>query len=311
MENKWELVIIGGGVAGMTAAQYGARANLRTLVIEEMAPGGQALLINDLENYPGFPEPVNGYEFSMDMKKQAEKFGAVIVSGTVKALEKKGDMFHIEYGDKNVTAGAVILATGAKHRHLGVPGEEEFGGRGVSYCGTCDGPFFKGQRILVVGGGDTACDEANYLAKLSDKVTIIHRRDRFRAQPAVAERVINNPNINVRFNKALKEIKGYQKVKTAIIEDTISGEQEEMELEAVFIFVGSLPQTRLVEDLEKDEAGYLVTNQRMETSTQGLFVAGDLRSSPFRQVVVACGEGATAAHCASQYIDDLAGKGYH
>ncbi len=306
-----DLVIIGGGIAGLTAAQYGARSNLSTLVIEEMAPGGQALLIADLENYPGFPEPVNGFQFSMDMHKQAQKFGAEFLTASVKGIVKEGNTFQIETSKEKVAAKTVVIATGAKHRHLGVPGEEEFSGKGVSYCATCDGPFFKNKKMLVVGGGDAACDEANYLANLTDQVVMIHRRDRFRAQKAVAEKVLNNPNIEVRFNTVVKEIKGDEtKLNTVSLSNTETGETSDENFDAVFIFVGSVPQTQLVPDIEKDEAGYIKTDKNMETSVKGLYAIGDVRDTPFRQLIVAASDGAIAAHKAAGYIDDLKGEAY-
>lgn len=311
MNQTVDLIIIGAGAAGLTAAQYAARANIKTLMIEEMAPGGQALLIDRLENYPGYVEPKSGFEFAQDMHRQAERFGAEFINETVTKLVKESHQFiaHLSSGD-TVTAPAVILATGATHRHLEVPGEIEFQGRGISYCGTCDGPFFKGKKMYVVGGGDAACDEAQYLSNLSDKIIMIHRRDRFRAQKALANRVLNNKNIQIRFNTRIVEIRGDSKVRSVVLERTDTGERYEDDTEAVFIFVGSIPQTDLVPKAEKDEAGYIVTNQRMETSIRGLFAAGDVRSSPFRQIVVAASDGAIAAHCASQYIDEIRGEAY-
>lgn len=310
MNTDREVVIIGGGVAGMSAAQYAARANLDTLVIEEMAPGGQSLLISDLENYPGFDEPISGFDLSQKMEKQARAFGAEFMSTTVKSLKKEGDTFILETGKETVTAMAVILATGAKHRHLGVPGEEEFSGRGVSYCATCDGPFFRNKKILVVGGGDAACDEAMFLSKITDKLVMIHRRDRFRAQQSLANRVQNNKAIDIRFNTQAKEIRGTTQVEKVLLSRTDTGEEYEEEFDAVFIFVGSIPQTALVPDIPKDEGGYILTDLRMETNIPGLFAAGDLRATPFRQIVVAAGDGAIAAHVAAQHVDDLKGQAY-
>ncbi len=310
MTPEWDLVVIGGGPAGMTAAQYGARANLKTLVIEEMAPGGAVLLISDMENYPGFPEPVNGYEFSEKMRQQTENFGAEFKSTSANTVRKDGNIFTVETSDGPVTSWTVVISTGAKHKHLGAPGEEEYSGRGVSYCATCDGPFFKKKKMLVVGGGDSACDEASYLANLTDQVVMIHRRDRFRAQKVLADRVLKNPNIDVRMNHTLEEIKGGDKVTSVVFRKTDTGETYEEEMDAVFIFIGSIPQTQLVPGLEVDEAGYLVTDQGMETAVKGLFVVGDVRSTPFRQVVVAAGEGAVAAHMAAAHIDDVKGEVY-
>ena len=310
MTPEWDLVVVGGGPAGMTAAQYGARANLKTLVIEEMAPGGAVLLISDMENYPGFPEPVNGFDFSEKMRQQTENFGAEIKSTSANAIRKDGNIFTVETSEGPITSWTVVISTGAKHKHLGVPGEEQFSGRGVSYCATCDGPFFKNKKMLVVGGGDSACDESSYLANLTDQVILVHRRDRFRAQQVLADRVKRNQNIDVRFNHVLEEIVGEDKVTKVRLKRTDTGETYEEEMDAVFIFIGSDPQTQLVPDLEKDEAGYLVTDQGMETAVKGLFVVGDVRSTPFRQVVVACGEGAVAAHMAAAHIDDVKGDAY-
>ncbi|MFP4113354.1 MAG: thioredoxin-disulfide reductase [Spirochaetota bacterium] len=316
MQSKYDIVIVGAGAAGLTAAQYGARANLRTLVLEKTANGGQCLQIEGLENYPGFPDPINGYDFTELFERQARQFGAELRVATVSRLDKQADEFVLETSEGEVRASAVILATGAKHRHLGVPGEEELAGRGVSYCATCDGPFFKNRRILVVGGGDAACDEATFLSKLSDRITLVHRRDRFRAQPAVAQRVLDNPNITVRFNTVVREIHGaknamgMEQVGAVTLEDVRSGELQKVEMDAVFVFVGSIPQTDLVPTLPKDEAGYIVTDQRMETAVPGLFAVGDVRSTPFRQLVVAAGEGAVAAHAAAQHIEALTGNVY-
>ena len=306
-----DVVIIGAGAAGLSAGQYAARANLSALIIEHMAPGGQALLIDKLENYPGYIAPRTGFEFAEDMKKQAEEFGAKIISETVLELKKEQNTFIVTLGNgSTLKCPTVIIATGAKHKMLEIPGEKEFYGRGVSYCATCDGPFFKKKKILVVGGGDSACDEGAFLANLTDDVVLIHRKERFRAQQSLAERVLKNPHVEVRFNSRLLEIKGAQKVTSALIEKIDTRETYEEAFDAVFIFIGSIPQTSLVPDIEMDEGGYIVTDQYRRTSVPGLYAAGDVRSSPFRQVVVAAADGAIAAHSASQYIDDLRGEAY-
>ncbi|MDR0641236.1 MAG: FAD-dependent oxidoreductase [Treponema sp.] len=317
-----DLIIVGAGPAGLTAAQYGARANLRTLVLERLAPGGQVLNIAVLENYPGntgardedggvLSSPRTGYEFARDLHRQAEDFGARFLAVEAVSLKKEGGLFTVTLGGGGTKrAPAVILAAGAVHRTLGIPGEAQFTGRGVSYCATCDGPFFRNKKIVVVGGGDAACDEAQYLSRLSNRVLLLHRRDRFRAQESLVERVRNNPNIEVRLNTIIREIQGEQKVNSLLLEQSDNtgrgtGKDYREEADAVFIFAGTIPQNSLAAEAAKDEAGYIITNQRMESSIPGLFAAGDLRSSPFRQVVVAAAEGAIAAHCAAEYISAL------
>ncbi|HAP43197.1 MAG: thioredoxin-disulfide reductase [Spirochaetes bacterium GWD1_61_31] len=307
-----DFIIIGGGAAGLAAAQYAARANLSALVIEEMAHGGQALLIDKLENYPGILTEVDGYSWSEAMHRQAESFGAAFMASSVLSIVKQGEVFLVETSDGPLQARTVLLATGAKHRHAGIPGEETFAGRGVSYCATCDGPFFKGKPIVVVGGGDAACDEAMFLAKLASRVTMVHRKDRFRAQKALAARVLGNPAISVRWTSTIDEISGDKAVRQVKLRNLESGAVETLETAAVFVFVGSEPQTAaLPAGVDCDESGYVVTNQRMETSLPGLFAAGDIRTTPFRQVITAVADGAVAAHCAAQYIDELQGKAYH
>jgi thioredoxin reductase (NADPH) len=293
-----------------------------TTVVEQLAPGGQALLIDRLENYPGNAgtegqEPKTGFEVAEDMRRQAERFGARCISGTVMSVRKNGAVFEAATKDETLTARSVIIATGVKRKPLNVPGEAELYGKGVSYCAACDGPFFKNKRIFVVGGGDAACDEARYLARLTGTVILLHRRDKLRAQKAIAERTLRNPNITARFNTRLVEIKGgaqavsqdggrgaYEKVAAVLLENAVTGEKTEEPADAVFIFAGSLPQMPDIEGLALDEGGYIITNQRMETSIPGIFAAGDIRATPFRQVVVAAGEGAIAAHCAAEWLAD-------
>jgi thioredoxin reductase (NADPH) len=310
-----DLIIIGAGPAGLTAAQYGARAGLDVLVLEQLAPGGQALIIDVLENYPGIAPGKTGFDFCQDLHKQAELFGARFLMEQALSLIKEENGFSLNMaGGAVLKAPCVILATGAKHRTLDIPGEEQFSGRGVSYCATCDGPFFKNKKIFVVGGGDAACGEAQYLSRLSSNVILIHRRDRFRAQKSLAERVLNNPAIEVRFNTIMKEIHGQQKVESVILEtggaSPAEAKQYEESTDAVFVFTGVIPQSSLAQDAKKDEAGYILTGQGMESSVPGLFVAGDVRATPFRQVVVAAAEGAIAAHSAAEYIDQLKGQAY-
>jgi len=323
IESDFDLLIIGAGPAGLTAAQYGARANLKTLVLERLAPGGQALSIDILENYPGNVErkdaagnalagPRTGYELVQDMYSQAEAFGASFLCEEVSEIKKEGDLFIAVLAGGGIRkAPAVIIATGAKHRLLGIPGEKEFSGRGVSYCATCDGAFFKGKKIIAAGGGDAACDGAQYLSRLSGHLILVHRRDRFRAQQALADRVMQNKNIEVKFNTVIKEIRGDKKVSSAVLE--CEGRTYEETADAVFIFAGTSPQSWLVNGessgglkAELDEGGCIVSDQKMAASVPGLFVAGDVRSGSFRQVIVAAGEGAVAAHSAAAYLEERA-----
>jgi thioredoxin reductase (NADPH) len=312
MKADRDVIIIGAGAAGLTAAQYGARANLNTLLLEELAAGGQCLIIDNLENYPGFPEPLPGIELSQKFEEQPRNFGADIQTSSVHSVSKKGKLFTVETDNGPLTSPVVIVATGAKHKKLGIPGEAEFSGRGVSYCATCDGPFFKGKRMLVAGGGDAACDEAMFLANLTDQVIMVHRRNRFRAQRALAERILKNQNIEVRWNTEAKVIRGNGKVEEVVLWRNDKDETYEEKVDAVFVFIGSIPQTEILKNLDvrMDEVGYIITNQRMETSLPGLYAIGDVRATPFRQLVVAAGDGAIAAHVASQYIDELKGEAY-
>ena len=306
-----DLIVIGAGPAGLTAAQYGSRAGLKVLVFEQLSPGGQALLIDVLENYPGAAPGMTGFDFCQDLHKQAEDFGAVFIMEEVLSITKEDQCFHITSSSGTVfTVPALIFATGAKHRTLDVPGEEEFAGKGVSYCASCDGPFYKNKKIIVVGGGDTACTEALFLSRLSTQVIHIHRRERFRAQKSLAESVLHNANIEVRFNTVIKEIRGSLKLESVIMENLSEKSSYQEAADGVFVFTGIVPQSSLVPEAEKDEAGFIVTDQNMASSIPGLFVAGDVRASPFRQVVVAAGEGAIAAHSAAAYIDALKGQSY-
>ncbi|MFA6688404.1 MAG: thioredoxin-disulfide reductase [Sphaerochaetaceae bacterium] len=310
MEER-DILIIGAGPAGLAAAQYGARAARRTTMIEELAPGGQALTIDSIENYPGVNKTISGYELGMQFQDQAERFGAELVYATVQSVDKDEDNFVVKTTEGEYVAPTVILCTGAKHRPLGVPGEEEYKGKGVSYCATCDGPFFRNKKILVIGGGDSACTEALYLAKLTDKVTLIHRRDRFRAQQEIADRVMRDPKITVKLQHTVESIEGDgDKVDRVVLRNLATDEVYTEEFDAVFVFVGMIPQTSLVPEAKKDDAGYIVTTCRMETSIPGLYAAGDVRDTPFRQIVTAAADGAVAAHCASEYIDELAGRAY-
>lgn len=297
----FDYIIIGSGPAALASAQYAARAGLKTLVLEGDAVGGQVTQIMDLENYPGVYPMVNGTDFILNMKEQAVSFGAEFVSARAISIDKPGANFSVKTKSETYEAKCVCLATGAVHKDLGVKGEKEFTGRGVSYCATCDGPFFRNKKIFVVGGGDSACSEAIYLRTISDDVTIIHRRDKFRAQKAVVDKMLS-AGVKPKYNTTVSEIAGGAKVEKLILHDVDTGADEEVMADAVFIFAGMAPQSDLVDMLKKDDGGYIVTDENMQTMIPGLFAAGDVRSKPFRQIVTAVSDGAVAANAAWQLI---------
>jgi len=303
-ELVYDYVIIGSGAAGLASAQYAARGGLKTVVLEASAPGGQIMQITELENYPGVFPAVNGVDFIMTLQAQAKAFGADFKQCVVTSIDKTGNLFTVKTKDTVYKAPAVLLATGALHRNLEVPGEKELTGRGVSYCAVCDGPFFPNKKILVVGGGDSACSEAVYLSSISKDVKIIHRRSEFRAQKAVVDKMLG-AGVQPVYDSVVKSINGSNKVESVTVENVITGQQSEIAADAVFIFTGMLPQTDLVEMLPKDDSGYIITDDNMQTAVPGLFAAGDVRSKAFRQVVTAVSDGAIAAHAAEKYISKM------
>ncbi len=301
----YDFVVIGAGAAGLTAAQYGARSGLDTLLIDSGETGGQALNISNLENFPGFYPAVKGTTFIKNMKDQAQSFGAEIAQTKVQSIDKIKNKFVIETAGGKISAFTVLIATGAAHKKLGVPGENEFNGRGVSYCATCDGPFFRGGKIVVVGGGDSACEEAFYLSSLADSVILVHRREELRAQKAIQQKIQKAKNISVLFNTEVEKIEGDKKVNGVVLKNNKTGATENIKCDAVFIFVGMNPRTELVNMLRKDEGGYLITNYRMETAVSGIYAAGDVRAKPFRQLITAAADGAIAANQAHAYVTVL------
>jgi len=306
MTTDYDVLIIGGGPAGLSCGQYSARAGRKTAVIEEMACGGQTMIIDEIENYPGL-EKISGYEIGAKFEQQAEEFGCKIIYGSVSSVVKKEDgLFEITADKKIITSKAVVFATGSKHKNLGVDGEEKYRGHGVSYCATCDGPFFKNRKILVCGGGDSAIQEACYLTKLTDSVTVCHRRDSFRAQKAVVDKLLATGKAALKMNHNVVSINGDETKVTSVtfVDKTTSKEYTE-DFDAVFVFVGNDPQSQLAHMCEKDEFGFIKTNNCMETSVCGMYAAGDVRNTPFRQVVTAASDGAIAAHYASEYIDSI------
>ena len=298
---KYDYIIIGAGVAGLASAQYAARGGLNTLVLDVAGSGGQVMQITELDNYPGVFPTLDGPTFIQTMEEQTKAFGAKIDMVQVTAIDKKDNNFIVTSRKKVYQAPYLCLATGAIHKTLGVSGEAEFTGRGVSYCATCDGPFFRNKKIVVVGGGDTACAEATYLSTLTSDLHIIHRRDKFRAQKAVVDKMLSK-NVQPIYDTVVKSINGSAKVESVTLENVKTKEETTLPADAVFIFTGIQPQTELVDMLAKDEGGYIKTDENMETSMPGLFAAGDVRSKPFRQVVTAVNDGAIAAHIVCQRL---------
>lgn len=300
--DKTDILVIGAGPAGLSAASYAARAGYSITAIDQLSPGGQLLLIDEIENYPGLPL-TKGYKLAEDMENQAVLFGAKVEYTALSAIRKEGEGRFIALTDSGeIEAKAVIIATGADHRHLGVKGEEENQGKGVSYCATCDGPFFKGKDVVVVGGGDTALTDAIYLSKIAKSVTVVHRRNEFRAQKALQDRLSSCANIRTKLSCNVVEILSDGKKVVGAKLDT----GETLDADAVFVFVGIVPNSSLFSGfVDLDKNGFIITNGRMETSLGGVFAAGDVRTTPFRQVATAAADGAIAAHSADEYISNL------
>lgn len=309
-EKIYDVIIIGAGPAGMTAAVYTSRGNLSTLMIERGMPGGQMATTEDIENYPGF-ESILGPDLSNKMFEHAKKFGAEYAYGDVDEVVDKGDIKEVIVGDTVYQAYVVIVATGAEYRKLGVEGEEELTGRGVSYCAVCDGAFFKNREIAVIGGGDSAVEEGMYLTRFADKVTIIHRRDELRAQKIIQERAFENDKIDFIWNAGVQSVNEKDgKIGSITLESTVNpGETSTFETEGMFVYIGADPLTAPFKNLGiLNEAGYVVTNEDMETSVPGIFGAGDVREKMLRQVVTATGDGSIAAQAAQKYIEELKAK---
>ena len=302
----YDTLIIGSGPAGMTAGLYAARSNLKVGIIEQGAPGGQMNNTSEIENYPGY-DHISGPELSMSMHAPLEKFGVENIYGIVKSIEDAGDVKRVITEGASYEAKTIILATGAKYRTLDVPGEEEYTSRGVSYCAVCDGAFFRNQDLLVVGGGDSAVEEAVYLTQFAKSVTIIHRRDELRAQKILQDRAFANDKISFIWDSVVKEIKGTDiKVSSVIVENVKTGELIEHEFGGIFIYVGVNPVTSMIANLGiTDKEGWVITDNRMMTSISGIFAIGDVRQKELRQIATAVGDGAIAGQGVYQYIENL------
>lgn len=301
---NYDLLIIGGGPAGLTAGLYAARARLKVLLIERLVPGGQMVTTDRIDNYPGFPEGISGPELSMLMKAQAERFDLNIETNEVLSLDAAGRVKTVQVSDREITCKALIIATGASPKRLGVPGEAAFWGRGVSTCATCDGPFYKDRTVLAVGGGNTALKESLFLTRFVEKVYLVHRRDDWRAEAIMRERVRASDKIEPIWNSVLTRIDGEGVVKRALIENLKTAETRTLDVSACFIWIGIQPNAVFVgKMLDTDEAGFILTDSLMRTALPGVFAAGDVRSLPTRQIAGAVGDGAMAAHAAQQYLE--------
>ncbi|MFD1020385.1 thioredoxin-disulfide reductase [Thalassobacillus hwangdonensis] len=305
-EHIYDVIIAGAGPAGMTAAVYTSRGNLDTLMIERGIPGGQMANTEDVENYPGF-ENILGPDLSNKMFEHAKKFGAEYAYGDIKKIIDGKEYKTVVAGNKEYKARSVIIGTGAEYKELGVPGEKELSGRGVSYCAVCDGAFFRDKELVVVGGGDSAVEEGVYLTKFASKVTIVHRRDELRAQPILQQRAFDNDKIDFIWNTEVKTINEKDgKVGSVTMHNNKTGEDQDFDTNGVFIYIGMIPLSGPFSDLGiTNEQGYIETDERMETKVPGIFAAGDIREKELRQIVTATGDGSIAAQSAQHYIENL------
>ncbi|NLE22181.1 MAG: thioredoxin-disulfide reductase [Actinobacteria bacterium] len=303
-----DVVIVGAGPAGLTAAIYASRSRLRTVVLERNMAGGQIALTDLVENYPGFPEGISGFDLTQKMKEQAEKFGAEMreIEGVVE-LRAEPDGCHALVTDREeIRARTVILAPGVEPRRSGIPGEAEFIGRGVSWCATCDGALYRGKTVAVVGGGDSAVEEGMFLTKFADKVYLVHRRDQLRAAPIAQERAFANPKLEFVWDSVPRKIDGTEVVEALQVENVKTGEGRTLPVNGVFMYIGQIPNTTWLKDtVELDEYGYIVTDGLLRTRIAGVFACGDARANPLKQIAMAVGEGALAAIQAGRYLDEL------
>jgi thioredoxin reductase (NADPH) len=300
-----DVIIIGSGPAGYTAGVYTSRARLSALIISGTLPGGQLMTTSEVENYPGFPTGIFGPELMMNMRQQAERFGAAIVDDEVIQVDFKKRPFTITTHAETYTADAVIVATGASPRKIGIAGEQKFGGRGVSYCATCDGPFFRGEDIVVVGGGDTAVEEATFLTKFGKSVRIVHRRDSLRASKIMAEKALVNPKIKFAWNSVVTDITGDKKVSAVTIKDLNTGKETKIPAGGIFVAIGHEPNTSVFKgELELDDKGYMTLKDHTRTSVEGVFAAGDVHDHRYRQAVTAAGFGCMAAIDVERWLSE-------
>jgi thioredoxin reductase (NADPH) len=305
LSQLYDVIIIGSGPAGYTAGIYASRAKLKTLIISGSLPGGQLMTTSEVENYPGFPNGIFGPELMMNMRQQAERFGTTIVDDEVIKVDFKQRPFIVRSHSELYRAESVLICTGATPRKLGIPTEQQFAGRGVSYCATCDGPFFKGEDIAVVGGGDTAIEEATFLTKFGKSVKIVHRRDSLRASKILQEKAFENPKIKFLWNSVVSDIKGNKKITGLTVKDINSEKEESYSVGGLFVAIGHEPNTSIFRgQLEMDDKGYLILKNQTRTSVEGVFAAGDVHDFRYRQAVTAAGFGCMAALDVEKWITD-------
>ncbi|KJS10831.1 MAG: thioredoxin reductase [Peptococcaceae bacterium BRH_c8a] len=301
----YDVTIIGGGPAGIAAGIYASRAALKTVLVEKGMPGGLAASTEMIENYPGFAKGIGGPELMMEMDAQARGFGLEVQSANAESIIESEDYFTVITDDGEIKTKTIILTTGAQSQKLGIPGEAKFHGRGVSYCATCDGAFFKGKEVAVVGGGDAAVEEALYLTKFASRVHLIHRRDELRATKILQQRAKNNKQIVFHWSNIVEKISGEQTVQEILLKNVITGQTNSLKVDGVFVYVGARPVSEIVSGLiQLNPKGYIVTDDEMHTSKPGLFAAGDIRQKLLRQVVTAVADGAIAAVAAEKYIEN-------
>lgn len=305
VKNLYDVIIIGSGPAGFTAGVYTSRAKLKTLIISGSLPGGQLMTTSEVENYPGFPNGIFGPELMMNMRQQAERFGTIVIDDEVLKVDFKNHPFLISTHSESFEGRAILLCTGASPRKLGINGEQEFGGRGVSYCATCDGPFFKGEEIAVIGGGDTAIEEATFLTKFGKSVKIIHRRDFLRASKILQEKAFENSKIQFIWNHVVTGISGNKKIESIDIKDLTTGKISNVSVGGLFVAIGHEPNTSIFKDqLELDDKGYVVLKENTRTSVEGVFAAGDVHDYRYRQAVTAAGYGCMAALDVEKWLSE-------
>ncbi|MCX8083402.1 MAG: thioredoxin-disulfide reductase [Calditerrivibrio sp.] len=311
LHDLYDVVIVGGGPAGLTAGIYAARDNLKALILEKNYPGGQVAITEIIENYPGFPDGISGGDLTEQMYKHALHFGVQVKNGECCKIDIDGNIkiVSLKHNDIKIKTKSVIIAAGAKPKNMNIPGESNFLGRGISFCATCDGAFYRGKTVAVIGGGDSAVEEANYLTRFAEKVYIVHRRDKFRAAKILQDRVFKNPKIDIIWNAELIRVNGETKVESLTIRDKLTEKEFDLRIDGIFVFIGWIADTEHFKGLlEMDENGFIKADESTKTNIPGIFVAGDVRTKELRQVVTAVSDGAMAAKSAERYIEEVFGE---